>query len=153
MDPNNPNAKCEPLPIDKTLLFESRFESGNLRKAMKVGPFEYELYLKNDYGTQSFCQWYFFRIQNTRKDQTYRFNIVNFMKPESTYNKGMRPLIYSMKDAEETNIGWQRECFNIAYYQTARSKKVFKNQNSSQFRGPLHFTPSQIVNANTSNMQ
>jgi len=63
-EPNvdDPNAKCEPLPIDKTLLFESRFESGNLRKAMKVGPFEYELYLKNDYGTQSFCQWYFFRI-------------------------------------------------------------------------------------------
>jgi len=51
VDPNNPNAKCEPLPIDKTLLFESRFESGNLRKAMKVAPFEYELYLKNDYGT------------------------------------------------------------------------------------------------------
>jgi predicted AAA+ superfamily ATPase len=37
------------LPNDKTLIFESRFESGNLRKAMKVGPFEYELYLKNDY--------------------------------------------------------------------------------------------------------
>ena len=49
-EPNvdDPNAKA--LPIDKTLQFESRFESGNLRKAMKVGPFEYELYLKNDYG-------------------------------------------------------------------------------------------------------
>lgn len=34
------------MPNDKTLIFESRFESGNLRKAMKVGPFEYELYLK-----------------------------------------------------------------------------------------------------------
>lgn len=39
------------LPADKTLVFESRFESGNLRKAMKVGTFEYDLYLKNDYGT------------------------------------------------------------------------------------------------------
>ena len=39
------------LPADKTLVFESRFESGNLRKAMKVGPFEYDLYLKNDYST------------------------------------------------------------------------------------------------------
>ena len=54
----NPNA----LPADKTLVFESRFESGNLRKVLKVGTFEYELYLKNDYGTQSFCQWYYFRI-------------------------------------------------------------------------------------------
>ena len=50
------------LPIDKTLVFESRFESGNLRKAMKVGPFEYELFCKNDYNTQSYCQWYYFRI-------------------------------------------------------------------------------------------
>ncbi len=39
------------LPLDKTLVFESRFESGNLRKVMKVNTFEYEMYLKNDYGT------------------------------------------------------------------------------------------------------
>ena len=39
------------LPIDKTLIFESRFESGNLRKVMKVGPYEYEMYCKNDYNT------------------------------------------------------------------------------------------------------
>ena len=36
---------------DTTLIFESRFETGNLRKALKVGEFEYELFLKNDYGT------------------------------------------------------------------------------------------------------
>jgi hypothetical protein len=94
------------LPEDRTLIFESRFESGNLRKVMKVAPFEYEMYIKNDYGTQSFCQWYYFRIQNTRKDQTYRFHMVNFMKPDSTYNKGMRPLTYSLKDAEATSLGW-----------------------------------------------
>ena len=88
------------LPIDKTLQFESRFESGNLRKVIKVGLFEYEMYLKNDYNTQSNVQWYFFRIQNTRKGQTYRFHITNFMKPESTYNKGMRPLTYSVLNAE-----------------------------------------------------
>lgn len=57
--------------------------------------------------------------------------MVNFMKPDSTYNKGMRPLTYSMKDAEATNLGWQRDCSNIAYYQTGRQKKAFKNQNSS----------------------
>jgi hypothetical protein len=53
------STKCVPpyslgsLPIDKTLIFESRFESGNLRKALKTGAFEYELYLKNDYSTHS----------------------------------------------------------------------------------------------------
>lgn len=49
------------------------------------------------------------------------------MKPDSTYNKGMRPLVYSLRDAEENNVGWTRDCQNIAYYQTARLKKVFKN--------------------------
>jgi len=39
------------LPTDTTLQFESRFESGNLRKAVKVSSNEYELYLKNDYNT------------------------------------------------------------------------------------------------------
>ncbi len=53
------------------------------------------------------------------------------MKPDSTYNKGMRPLTYSVKDADTNKLGWQRDCFNIAYYQTGRMKKAFKNQNSS----------------------
>ena len=39
---------------DNTLVFESRFESGNLRKAVKVNEFEYDLYLKNDYGTNGY---------------------------------------------------------------------------------------------------
>lgn len=71
---------------DNTLLFESRFESGNLRRAVKITDFEYDLYLKNDYGTQGYTQWYYFRVQNTRRDKTYRFNIVNLMKPDSNYN-------------------------------------------------------------------
>jgi hypothetical protein len=44
------------------LIFESRFESGNLRKVVKVNDYEYDLYLKNDYGTIGFTQWYYFRV-------------------------------------------------------------------------------------------
>ena len=29
---------------------------------MKVGPFDYELYIKNDYATHSTTQWYYFRV-------------------------------------------------------------------------------------------
>lgn len=71
---------------DETLQFESRFESGNLRRAVKVSDTEYDLFLKNDYGTTGYTQWYFFQVKNTRKDRVYRFNIVNMMKPDSTYN-------------------------------------------------------------------
>lgn len=108
---------------DNTLIFESRFESGNLRRAVKINDFEYDLFLKNDYGTQGYTQWFYFRVQNTRKDKTYRFNIVNLMKPDSNYNQGMKPLIYSVKEAETKKIGWKRDGFNIAYYQSSRKKK------------------------------
>jgi hypothetical protein len=39
---------------DNTLVFESRFESGNLRRAVQVGEYEYDLILKYDYGTNNY---------------------------------------------------------------------------------------------------
>lgn len=36
---------------DQTLVFESRFESGNLRRAIKTGPASYNLILKYDHET------------------------------------------------------------------------------------------------------
>ena len=80
------------------------------------GEYEYDLFLKADYGTNGYTQWYYFKVGNTRKDATYRFNIVNLMKPDSTYNLGMKPVIYSVKDAEGNGVGWQRDGYNIAYY-------------------------------------
>lgn len=39
---------------DHTLVFESRFESGNLRRAIQVYEFEYDLILKPDYNTRGY---------------------------------------------------------------------------------------------------
>jgi len=47
------------------------------------------------------------------------------MKPDSNYSQGMKPLIYSVKEAEESRIGWMRDGFNIAYYQGNRKKKQY----------------------------
>ena len=44
----------EPASEDKTLVFESWFESANLRKVVKISDFEYDLFLKNDYGTNGY---------------------------------------------------------------------------------------------------
>lgn len=54
------------------LLFESRFESGNLAKAVKITPVYYELYLRSDMYTNRHSQWFYFRVMNTRKDIPYR---------------------------------------------------------------------------------
>ena len=101
---------------DETLVFESRFESGNLRLAKQIADYEYDLYLKADYNTNSYTQWFYFRITNTRKDRTYRINIKNFQKSDSLYNHGMLPLVYSRKEAERVNNGWHRDGENVCYY-------------------------------------
>lgn len=82
---------------DQTLMFESRFESGNLYSVMKVTDNEYHLCLQNDVNTVGHTQWFFFRVQNTKKDLEVQFNILNLAKPDSLFNHGMKPLIYSEK--------------------------------------------------------
>ncbi|KAM6133358.1 cytosolic carboxypeptidase 2 [Phoenicopterus ruber ruber] len=103
-------------PQDTTLLFESRFESGNLQKAVKVGPFEYVLTLRPDLYTAKHTQWFYFRVQNTRRDHLYRFTIANLAKPKSLYGEGMRPLLYSQRDAQSRGIGWRRVGADVRYY-------------------------------------
>lgn len=93
---------------DYTLVFESRFESGNLRRAIQVYEFEYDLILKPDYNTRGNNQWFYFRVSNIRTNKLYRFNIINLMKPDSLYNHGMRPLMYSETEAKKYGKGWQR---------------------------------------------
>lgn len=54
------------------LIFESRFESGNLARVVKVTQNYYELYLRPDMYTNRHTQWFYFRVKNTRPKMTYR---------------------------------------------------------------------------------
>uniref|UniRef100_A0A8C8UP43 ATP/GTP binding protein-like 3 n=1 Tax=Peromyscus maniculatus bairdii TaxID=230844 RepID=A0A8C8UP43_PERMB len=101
---------------DNTLVFEARFESGNLQKVVKVADYEYQLTVRPDLFTNKHTQWYYFQVTNTQAEIVYRFTIVNFTKPASLYNRGMRPLFYSEKEAKTHNIGWQRRGDQIKYY-------------------------------------
>jgi len=51
----------------------------------------------------------------------FRFSLVNLCKGESLYSVGMRPLLYSTKDAQLRGIGWRRCGDNIAYYRNELS--------------------------------
>jgi hypothetical protein len=84
---------------DKTLLFESKFESGNLYLAQKVSDTEYNLLMQNDINTNGYTQWFFYQVKNTRKNVNVTFNIMNFTKPDSLFNYGMKVSIYSEKKA------------------------------------------------------
>ncbi|XP_073423599.1 cytosolic carboxypeptidase 3 isoform X2 [Dendrobates tinctorius] len=104
---------------DNTLMFESRFESGNLQKVIQVGDYDYQLTLRSDLYTDRHTQWYYFQVKNTRAGVPYRFTIVNFMKPTSLYSHGMRPLMYSETDANARHIGWKRIGDEIKYYKNS----------------------------------
>ena len=111
---------------DNTLIFDSRFESGNLHKATQIAEFEYDLDLKFDHGSSvPLTQWFYFRVSNTKKGQTYKINIINLIKPDSLYNHGMKPLFYSKKEGEQS-IGWHRGGTDIKY--TASKKKPLFTQ-------------------------
>ncbi|XP_020797937.1 uncharacterized protein LOC110176059 isoform X6 [Drosophila serrata] len=109
---------CHPMNPDEYdgLEFESRFESGNLAKAVQITPTYYELYLRPDLYTSRSKQWFYFRVRRTRRKMLYRFSIVNLVKSDSLYNDGMQPVMYSTLGAKEKSEGWRRCGENICYY-------------------------------------
>ncbi|XP_066556802.1 cytosolic carboxypeptidase 2 isoform X2 [Amia ocellicauda] len=108
---------------DDSLVFESRFETGNLQKAVRVGLHDYELTLRADLYTTRHTQWYYFRVQNMKAGVTYRFTIVNLMKSSSLYGAGMKPLLYSERDAEMRGVGWRRVGGDIRYYRNQQEQE------------------------------
>jgi hypothetical protein len=88
------------------LQFDSDFECGNLDIAVKVGPSEYDLFLRVDTNTRGHCNWFFFVVRNTRRG-ILRLNICNLCKRDSLFAHGMVPLVFSKLQAR---LGWQPSC-------------------------------------------
>lgn len=100
----------------KPLKFESRFESGNLRKAIQVRDYEYDLVLNPDINCKHHHQWFYFEVSNMNAEIPYKFNIVNCEKINSQFNFGMQPVMYSTIEAQEGRAGWIRAGTNVCYY-------------------------------------
>ncbi|VDM21447.1 unnamed protein product [Hydatigera taeniaeformis] len=111
------------------LQFESRFESGNLRKVIQVRQTEYDLLLSPDLNTCSHVQWFYFRVANVDSMVRYRFNIINLEKAGSQYNGGMQPVVFSVQEALNGRPYWFRAGGCISYYKNhfMRSGSVGKN--------------------------
>ena len=50
------------------------------------------------------------------KNRLYRFNIINCEKPNSQFNYGMQPVLYSEREALAGRPEWVRSATNITYY-------------------------------------
>lgn len=70
-----------------TLIFNSSFESGNLDVAIQVDDTEYDLFMRVDTNTKGHTNWYYYTIKNGTFLGKVRFNICNFQKTKSLYQR------------------------------------------------------------------
>jgi hypothetical protein len=124
------------------LIFDSNFESGNLKRVMRVTPTEYQLVLQEDYNTKAHLQWFYFRVKAMLpKGTTIRFCILNMVKPQSLYSMGMKPFVYSKTEYMEKNVGWVNDGYDIGYFQNdiiRKKRKGAKSIGSNYYT--LHFS-------------
>ncbi|XP_048812209.1 cytosolic carboxypeptidase 4 isoform X1 [Lagopus muta] len=98
------------------LTFFSKFESGNLRKAIQVREFEYDLIMNADVNTNQHHQWFYFQVRGMKSAVPYRFNVINCEKLNSQFNYGMQLVLYSVKEALQGRPRWLRAGHDISYY-------------------------------------
>jgi cytosolic carboxypeptidase protein 2/3 len=109
---------------EETIFFDSKFESGNLRRVYRISPNEYNLLLEFDVGTENYSQWFFFRVFNIRKDLTIKMNIINLIKPNNFYNEGQQPRVFS-----DCRGCWSDEnCQSIVYSKSDWKKLIGKTK-------------------------
>lgn len=133
---NNDEADVGKYDPKAPLSFESRFECGNLRKAIHMAEHEYDLFLTSDINSSRHNQWFYFQVSNVSEDTPYIFNIVNCIKTNSLFNYGMQPVIFSVTDAMRHRPGWVRSGSSICYFRNGYKcigKKSIKNYQTLSF--------------------
>lgn len=78
--------------------------------------------MKADFGTNSYSQWFFFKVSNLRIGANYKFNVMNMMKPDCLYNQGMKIVCCPISSNDQSH--WKHEGKNIGYYRNCVQKRV-----------------------------
>lgn len=112
------------------LNFESRFESGNLRRVIQASSFEYDLILNADVSSSHHHQWFYFEVSNMEPSTPYVFNIINNEKPNSEFNFGMKPVMFSVQEAIEGRPAWIRTGYDICYHKNHYSRVPKSHDNA-----------------------
>ncbi|CAJ0966426.1 unnamed protein product [Ranitomeya imitator] len=113
---------CSVPDESEVLKFNSKFESGNLRKVIQIRKHEYDLILNSDINSNHYHQWFYFEVSGMRTGTAYRFNIINCEKSNSQFNYGMQPLMYSVQEALASRPWWIRVGTDICYYKNHFSR-------------------------------
>ncbi|KAM6230772.1 cytosolic carboxypeptidase 1 isoform 1-T1 [Porphyrio hochstetteri] len=116
------NLSCVVPEEADVLKFNSKFESGNLRKVIQIRKNEYDLILNSDINSNRYHQWFYFEVSGMKTGIGYRFNIINCEKSNSQFNYGMQPLMYSVQEALNSRPFWTRVGTDICYYKNHFSR-------------------------------
>ncbi|CDW76600.1 UNKNOWN [Stylonychia lemnae] len=141
----NPNIFKQP-----SLIFDSRYECGNLDMAIQIKDNEYDLYMRVDSNTRGHHQWFNFTVLNGSVKGRVKFNIVNFTKNASLYHQGMKINIHSQKDHDHRkqhgqqiiNDGWIKGGENILYKLSKLCQQGFGQRNNNFIRMRKYFQVS-----------
>lgn len=111
-----PNHESQMVEMNEnSVVFDSRFESGNLHQAYKVSENEYNLLIDFDIINDQYSQWFLFAAKNVKKDLKVKFNIINLIKDNSEYTLETQPVIFSEAKYNHHKQGWHRNCQDITY--------------------------------------
>ena len=154
------------------IFFSSRFESGNLRYAIKLNSNEYDLILRPETDCLRTYHWFFFRVKinelsssnKLKVNKIIKFNIINLYKKTVLFNEKIKILCYY-------NNAWSRDTFNIHYFingipylteiNNNKNDNFYFNKKSNDYKNDINidesFSSVKISNSininNNSNLQ
>lgn len=73
-------------------------------------------------------------------EHEFTFNIINLRKNGSLFNEGMLPVVYSVRTARETGVGWVRTGTNVKYAENEHIKGRRRRRRKAKRYSSLTFT-------------
>lgn len=100
--------------------------------AYEYTPEHYLLVIRPDYNTISYCQWFYFQVENeTAETLTVTFEIVNMTKSHSLFSRGMKIMA-------KTNDEWFRTGEEIRYQQNEFTRFPGLQYRSLKWKSKIH---------------
>jgi hypothetical protein len=133
-------SNCQP---NNDAIFSSDFECGNLLYAIQIAEREFDLIVSPD-PFQVYSQWFYFKIQNLRKGESIKFNVLNCTKATTLYKCGMKPMMFSEKENELNGADWHYIPEEASYMKTVYESNYWYRKNGIEqyLNNSKHYTLS-----------
>jgi predicted MPP superfamily phosphohydrolase len=109
-------SQVEPSFSEDVLIFDSKFECGNLDHVEMINKNEYDLYMRLDTNTDGHMHWFYFSVSGLQGRRLVKFNIVNFTRNSNLFTNGMKPRVFSVQEVRNgQSAGWQPGGENVQF--------------------------------------